>query len=53
MTPPDHQPDHNNSNRRKLEFQTGVTERIGDRALSTSKLTLAYTPHHAKGCSPR
>jgi hypothetical protein len=38
---------HHNSNRRKLEFQTGVTERIGDRALSTSGVTLAYTPHHA------
>lgn len=50
MTQPGHRPDHNNSNRRKLEFQTGVTERIGGRALSTSELTLAYTRHHDKGC---
>jgi hypothetical protein len=41
---------HHNSNRRKLEFQTGVTERIGGRALSTSGVTPAYTPHHDKGC---
>lgn len=37
-------------NRRKLEFQTGVTDRIADRAQSTGEPTLAYTPHHGKGC---
>jgi hypothetical protein len=42
---------HNNSNRRKLEFQTGVTDRVGDRAQSTNNLAHAYTPHQSKGCS--
>lgn len=42
--------DHNNSNRRKLEFQTGVTDRIGNRAQSTNDLSRAYTHHHRKGC---
>jgi hypothetical protein len=35
-------------NRRKLEFQTGVSDRTGDQA---QKLNLAYTPHQSKGCS--
>jgi hypothetical protein len=37
-----------NSNRRKLEFQTGVPGRIGGRA-PTNEPTLAHTHHHAKG----
>lgn len=37
-------------NRRKLEFQTGVTGRIEERAQSTSELSLAYTLNLGKGC---
>lgn len=38
--------EHHKSNRRKLEFQTGVPGRIGGRE-STSEPTLAYTHHLA------
>jgi hypothetical protein len=38
---PDH--NHNNSKRRKLEFQTGVTDR-------TRGTPPAYTPHRIEGC---